>query len=208
MAPAAGIDLYWLPLGAGGHSVRLNGRVYEHIVARRDGRRPLALYHSALVVTVDGEGYAIETAPIRRGDDPGRGVVAEGAVGSAVLRPLSVFRYELRCWRGGRIPDVEEAVESPRRLSSAEAAARRLLDLVPSVPMPVWGRDELGTGDMWNSNSVVAWLLAASGLPAETIEPPAGGRAPGWRAGVAVARASPAEAAPSAPGRGRAARPA
>ena len=25
----AGIDLYWLPLGAGGHSVRLNGKVYE-----------------------------------------------------------------------------------------------------------------------------------------------------------------------------------
>ena len=24
-----GVDLYWLPLGAGGHSVRLNGRVFE-----------------------------------------------------------------------------------------------------------------------------------------------------------------------------------
>jgi hypothetical protein len=24
-----GVDLYWLPLGAGGHFVRLNGRVYE-----------------------------------------------------------------------------------------------------------------------------------------------------------------------------------
>lgn len=23
------IDLYWLPLGAGGHSVRWNGRLYE-----------------------------------------------------------------------------------------------------------------------------------------------------------------------------------
>ena len=23
------VDLYWLPLGAGGHSVRLNGRVFE-----------------------------------------------------------------------------------------------------------------------------------------------------------------------------------
>ena len=28
------VDLYWLPLGAGGHSVRLNGRVFERIVAQ------------------------------------------------------------------------------------------------------------------------------------------------------------------------------
>ena len=27
----AAIDLYWLPLGAGGHFVRLNGRIYEAI---------------------------------------------------------------------------------------------------------------------------------------------------------------------------------
>lgn len=27
------VDLYWLPLGAGGHSVRLNGRVYEAALA-------------------------------------------------------------------------------------------------------------------------------------------------------------------------------
>jgi len=26
---SSGIDLYWLPLGAGGWFVRLNGRVYE-----------------------------------------------------------------------------------------------------------------------------------------------------------------------------------
>jgi hypothetical protein len=41
---------------------------------------------------------------------------------------------------------------------------------------------------MWNSNSVVSWLLAESGLPAERIQPPRGGRAPGWRAGVELAR--------------------
>jgi hypothetical protein len=27
-APPAGVDLYWLPLGAGGHSVRVNGKVF------------------------------------------------------------------------------------------------------------------------------------------------------------------------------------
>ena len=37
----SGIDLYWLPLGAGGWFVRLNGRVYEALMAARD-RRPRA----------------------------------------------------------------------------------------------------------------------------------------------------------------------
>jgi hypothetical protein len=59
---------------------------------------------------------------------------------------------------------------------------------VGSVPLPVWGRDELGTGEMWNSNSVIAWLLARSGVETEAIRPPAGGRAPGWDAGLLVAR--------------------
>ena len=103
------VDLYWLPLGAGGHSVRLNGRVFE-------------------------------------------------------------------------------AVESPRRLTADPGMSRRLLDLVPFVPTPVWGRDELGAGEMWNSNSFISWLIASSGLDAESIRVPAGGRAPGWRAGLVVAR--------------------
>lgn len=30
------IDLYWFPLGAGGHFVRLNGRIYEAVKARRE----------------------------------------------------------------------------------------------------------------------------------------------------------------------------
>jgi len=41
---------------------------------------------------------------------------------------------------------------------------------------------------MWNSNSIVAWLLARARLGAEATRPPAGGRAPGWRAGLVVAR--------------------
>ena len=45
-------------------------------------------------------------------------------------------------------------------------------------------RDDLRIGDMWNSNSVISWLLLATGLPAEEIRPPDGGRAPGWRAGI------------------------
>jgi hypothetical protein len=30
---AGAVDLYWLPLGAGGHFVRLNGRGYEALAA-------------------------------------------------------------------------------------------------------------------------------------------------------------------------------
>ena len=36
------VDLYWLPLGAGGHFVRLNGRVFEAVAARLPGRRARA----------------------------------------------------------------------------------------------------------------------------------------------------------------------
>jgi hypothetical protein len=56
------------------------------------------------------------------------------------------------------------------------------------VPTPVWGRDELRAGEMWNSNSLISWLIARSGLEVEAVHPPAGGRAPGWGAGLVVAR--------------------
>jgi hypothetical protein len=187
--PEPGIDLYWLPLGAGGHFVRLNGRVYESILAWRERRRPLDLYHSALEVHVPEGRYAIETAwPIPDDRPASRGVVVEGPVGSRRLGRFRVLRYEVRRWRDGAIPDIAEAVDSPRRLSDDEDRARRVLELLGAVPAFVWGRDELGLGEMWNSNSVVAWVLARSGLPAASIRPPAGGSAPGWRAGLVAAR--------------------
>jgi hypothetical protein len=182
----AAIELYWLPLGAGGHSVRLNGRVYEALAARLGRRSVCDLYHSALVVRVPEGRFVIESAPIRTSDGPEPGVVGEGAVGSRRAGWLPIFRYELRCWRDGVIPDVAEAVESPRRLSDDPERARRLLGLAPSLPRPVWGRDELRTGEMWNSNSVIAWLIARAGLDA-AIQPPTGGRAPGWQAGIVIA---------------------
>ena len=86
------------------------------------------------------------------------------------------------------IPDAAEAVESPQRLSSDPALGQRLLDLVDEAPAAVWGRDELAAGEMWNSNSLISWLLVRSGLGVESIRAPAGGRAPGWNAGLVVAR--------------------
>jgi hypothetical protein len=185
------VDLYWLPLGAGGHSVRLNGRVFEAVAARLERRAPCDLYHSALVVHLPEGMFVIEQAPPRASDGTERGVVAEGAVGSRWAGRFRIFRYEVRRWRGGIIPDVDEAVESPQRLTDDVDVARRVLELVPRVPTAVWGRDELDTGEMWNSNSVISWLLARSGLPTDVIRPPAGGRAPGWHAGLVVARREP-----------------
>jgi hypothetical protein len=184
----ASIELYWLPLGAGGWFVRLNGRIYEAIHARLEWRQPLDLYHTALVVHLPEGRFVIENSwPIPDADGRSRGVVVQGPVASRRLARFRVFLYEVRRWRDGVIADAGEAVASPQLLSDDPATARRLLDLVGCLPNPVWGRDELGTGEMWNSNSVIAWLLARSGLPADAICPPAGGRAPGWRAGVVTA---------------------
>ncbi len=184
-----GIDLYWLPLGAGGHFVRLNGRIYETIMAYWEGRGRFDLYHSALEVRVQEGSFVIETAwPIPDARPASRGVVREGPVGNRRISRFRMFRYEVRRWRDGVIPDVLEAVESPRHLSDGERTAHRMLDLVGSVPALVWGRDELRTGDMWNSNSVVSWLIARSGLPTDGIRPPVHGRAPGWEAGITIAR--------------------
>jgi hypothetical protein len=188
MTPIFGIDLYWLPLGAGGHSVRLNGRIFEAVVARLERRDRCDLYHSALEVRLPEGRFIIEQTPIRPSDGAERGVVAEGAVGAGAAGRFRLLRYEIRCWRDGVIPDVAEAVDSPRRLSDDPDCARRLLELVPRVPTPLWGRDELAAGEMWNSNSVISWLIARSGLDVEAVRPPAGGRAPGWRAGLVVAR--------------------
>ena len=187
------IDLYWLPLGAGGHSVRLNGKVFEAVAARLDRRDRCDLYHSALQVHVPEGRFVIEQAPAWS-DGAGRGVVAEGSVGARAAGRFRLFRYEVRRWRDGVIPDIAEAVECPRRLSDDPDCARRLLELVAQVPTPVWGRDELGAGEMWNSNSLISWLLARGGLDVESIPLPVGGRAPGWRAGIVIAHRQQAQA--------------
>ena len=136
----------------------------------------------------------IEQAPVRDNQGAKRGVVAEGPVGSRLAGRFRIFRYEVRRWRNGVIPDIAEAVASPQLLSDDPSQAQRLLDLVPEVPTAVWGRDELDAGEMWNSNSLTSWLLERSGLDTDTIQPPLGGRAPGWDAGLVVARRASVEA--------------
>lgn len=196
------MDLYWIPLGAGGHSVRFNGRVFEAIEAARQHRQRRDLYHAALVVELDGDGYTIEIAPSPDPDETSRGVVATGAVGSRYAGWLRLFRYEVRCWRGGSIPDLGEAVGEPRRLTTDAEVVQRLVDVLATVPTPVWGRDELQAGEMWNSNSVIAWLIASAGISTDSLGPPPHGRAPGWDAGLEVARRAALRAAAGTAGSG------
>jgi hypothetical protein len=183
------VDLFWIPLGAGGRGfVRWNGRVYEAIKSRVDHRPPRDLYHTALEVRVPDGRFVIENAwPSPDSDTASRGVTVEGPVFSRRLMHFRSFRYEVRCWRNGVIPDVGEAVAGPQRLTTDPQDASALLALVAEVPPLAWGRQPPEVRDMWNSNSVIAWLLARCGLPAGELRPPEGGRAPGWKAGIAVA---------------------
>jgi len=84
----ASVDLYWLPLGAGGRFVRSNGRIYEALAARLQRRDRCDLYHSALEVKLGDVSYVIEQAPVKLDD-------------WAVGRPLSEFVCENR-W--GQLP--------------------------------------------------------------------------------------------------------
>lgn len=183
-----GVDLYWIPLGAGagGTLVRWSGRLYEALAATVGRRARCDLYHSALEVHLDGTTTAIEMAPVwtKRGE---RGVVAEGPVGLRALGRSRLFRYEVRCWEGGSIPDAAAAVDGPVVVSRDPAVGLRIVGLVGAFPIVTWGRDELAAGEMWNSNSLASWLLARAGIDVGRIHPPAGGRAPGWEAGLAVA---------------------
>jgi len=182
------IDLYWIPLGAGGHFVHFNGTVFEAITAVAQRRERSELYHAALIVTTAESPFAIEMTPIPDARGADRGVVLEGPVGSRWAARLRIFRYEIRRWANGVIPDIRYAVASPVRVSGDAGCAQRLLDLVPQVPALVWGRDVLHAHDMWNSNSVVSWLLVSSGVDVASVQPPPGGRAPGWKSGLVAAR--------------------
>ena len=168
--------------------MRRCGAAYEWAVAAHERWPRLRLYHSALVAVTHEARFTIESGPVGREDAVHRGVVGGGAVGSRLIGRSRLFRYELRCWRDGVIPDLAEAVGGAHRLTDDPDAAARVVALVPRVPTPVWGRDDHDLGEMWNSNSVVSWLIVRADLELDDAVPPPGGRAPGWDAGVRAAR--------------------
>jgi len=196
---AAGVRLHWIPLGAGAHIVKLSGHLSEALSARIHHRRPMELFHSALTVTLPEAPYTVEQAPVPDLHGERRGVVAEGPVGIRGAGRFRLFRYEVRCWRNGFIPDLSSEGTTSQLVSVDPTTARRILEVVASIPTPTWGRDELGAGEMWNSNSVIAWTLTRCGIDAGRLAPPAGGRAPGWHAGIRVALQSSVSSDPPGP---------
>jgi hypothetical protein len=162
-------------------------RIFEWVTARSQHRERCDLYHAALEVRLGADRFVIEMAPVWSTDAPDRGTVCEGPVGLSWLGrsrffplrgPVLARRDHPRYHRGRR--------QSPS-LSGDPERAEHILALAPSFPTATWGRDELGTGDMWNSNSLIAWLLARSGHDMDSVGPPEHGRAPGWAAGIVVA---------------------
>jgi hypothetical protein len=139
------VDLYWIPLGAGGHSVRFNGRVFEALAAARGHRARCDLYHAALVVELAGHRHTIELTPSPDGDGAARGVVATGPVGARWLGRMRIFRYELRCWRDGVIPDLAHAVETTRVTTDPDLAGM-VLRLSREVPRSSGGATSSARG--------------------------------------------------------------
>ena len=117
-ASSEGIDLYWLPLDAGGWFVRFNGRVYEALHALVERRPPLSLYHTALEVYLPEGPFVIENSwPIPDTDAAARGALVHGPLASRRLARCRVFRYEVRQWRDGVITDADPAVASLQRVT-------------------------------------------------------------------------------------------
>src|SRR4029453_4489760 len=111
----ASVDLYWLPLGAGGHSVRLNGRLFEALVARLEKRPTRALYHSALIVRVPEGTFAIEMAPIPDGNGKLRGVVSERPRRQPLGSTLADLPLRESALPGGGVPRNRRGRRPPNR---------------------------------------------------------------------------------------------
>lgn len=180
-------DLYWMPVGAGTSRFQQTTlALWETIEAARCRRPRARLYHSALKLRLNGQSYTVELTPA-----PGSGSVPPAATGPVGFRGadrLRLFRYALQCLPGEALPDEQWAVGSPVRLSGDCTVLQRMFDLAPHVPTCVWGRRVRGTTEMWTSDSVIAWLLVRAGIETTALVPPRGGRAPGWLAGIQLAR--------------------
>jgi len=157
-------DFWRLPVGAGGVIVAHASRWWELLSARRDCRAPQQLVHAALEVFTGGERYVIEMTPQWGQPRTASGVVAIGPVGPPPLGRFRMFRYVVRAWPNG---------------------------VLPEVPLHTWGRAVPPSTDMWNSNSLIAWTLCRAGIDACTLTPPVGCRAPGWVAGIAAGTRKP-----------------
>ncbi|MFD3789931.1 hypothetical protein [Streptomyces cyaneofuscatus] len=126
--------LWWLPVGAGGRVVVRTSRWWETLTARREHREPQPLFHAALEVLSDGRRLINEMGPAWGQSSPSRGVVATGPVGWEALGRWRLFRYEVRCWPEGLLPDRGLAVGAPQQIALTPDGARSLLARVSTAP--------------------------------------------------------------------------
>lgn len=166
-------------------------RWWELLSARRDRRTPLQLVHAALEVFTGGERYVIEMTPQWGQPRTASGVMATGPVGLQALGRFRMFRYVVRAWPNGVLPDRACAVAAPTSIPLRRTQAQALLDTLPDVPLHTWGRAVPPSTDMWNSNSLIAWALCRAGVDAGTLTPPVTYRAPGRTAGAASGTSQP-----------------
>jgi hypothetical protein len=122
------VELYWIPLGAGGHSVRFNGKVYEAISARVARQPRCDIYHSALTIRVPDGFFTVEMTPVpnRRGAGTrcrrrgfGRYPMG-GTVPNPPLRGAVLAR-----WRHPRSRVCAVATRASHRRSSGRGASPR-----------------------------------------------------------------------------------
>jgi hypothetical protein len=166
---------------------RWSGRVFEGLAARYEHRETCDLYHAALEVRLDGDRFVIEMAPAWGSNQSDRRVVAEAP--SACRGSVALGTSDTRYAAGATVsfPICPRLSQARDASAPIELRRRQLLDLVPAFRTVTWGRDELRTGEMWNSNSLISWLLHRTGHDSDRLNPPERGRAPGWSAGVVVA---------------------
>ncbi len=176
-----------MPVGAGTSRFQRGSlRLWEAFEAARARRPRAALFHSALkLVSEDGQTSTLELTPAFAGGQ--ESPLLTGPVGFRGAERWRLFRYQLRCLPVARLPDEEFVVESPTTLSTDCALIPRILALAPTIPAYTWGRRVAGSDEMWTSDSVISFLLVRAGVDLSAVAPPKGGRAPGWRAGVALA---------------------
>lgn len=156
-----------------------SARVEPYVVPRR----------CRTIAPVTAEAATVGRIPIgveHRCARPGSG--ARGTGGDALARPVTavpLYSSMLAGWfdpgrggSGGQSATVEQRLH--RGGTDALAGAR--------LPNGRLGARRVRTGDIWNSNSLVSWLLVRSGHDVGSVRPPPHGRAPGWAAGVAIGR--------------------
>ncbi len=181
------VDLYWLPVGAGTRTPvqRWSLAAWEACDAALHRRPRKNLYHSALKMRLaSGEVRTLELTPAFAFPDARPAM--SGPVGFPGADRVRFLRYQMTCLATERLPDEAWTIAS-QRLAADEGLGERILAHASEVPRHTWGWRVRGTSEMWTSDSAISWLLLRAGFDARALAVPAGGRAPGWRAGLELA---------------------